>query len=72
MSSKLVQPERRTILTKGKAFQLKPNHKYIIVLDPKVSQDTGIGLVRSMHDLGMKCLVAFMDKDSYKIIEETE
>jgi hypothetical protein len=60
------------VLIKGKAFRLKPNGKYIIVLDPhKNTREMGIDLVRAIDRLGVKALVAFMEKDSYKIIEET-
>lgn len=58
-------------LKKGKVFELKPGHKYIIVLDPRFHDiETASQIAKSLDNIGSKGLVAMLEGDSYQIIEE--
>lgn len=58
-------------LKKGKAFELKPGRRYIIVLDPRFHDiETASQLAKGMDRIGCKALVAMLEGDSYQIIEE--
>jgi hypothetical protein len=63
----------KVTLVKGKTFRLDHGHKYLLILDPKVvSVETAKHLQAAFKDLGISLIVAWLEKDSYQLIQEKE